>query len=129
METQVVLGSTLNIDRGELVDDIIDVLTDETIEDSFISVNYKRPYTVGLIKYMHNGKEYHTMTIAKVCWPDKWDLEKGAVLVLKRGAREIADKIINDEMTEIAQVVGKAAADAVNEAMAALNDKAALNVQ
>lgn len=121
MKTEFAVGGRIDTNRNELVDLIIDTLIDEDDKESFISVNYKRPYTVGLLRYMHRGKEYTTMTIAKVCWPDKWDLEKGAILVLRRGARELADRIIDDEMNSFVDVISDAVNDAIEQTISELN--------
>ena len=50
---------------------------------------YRRPYTVVIISRDYHKDRIYGVGVSKVCWPDKWDDERGYYIALVRAARDL----------------------------------------
>lgn len=86
----------IEVDRNGLVGRILERATDLDDKSAVCTVQFERPYTIGMIEYTFEGNEYIGLGCACVQRPDKWSEEKGSDMVLLRAARKIADEIRHD---------------------------------
>ena len=103
----------MEFDRQGLVKNIMKACQDDNDETGSLHVHFKRPYTLGMVTYNMGDEAYTAVGMAKVCWPDTWNKKKGAYLVCKRAAREIADSVFTNEATMFQELIAAAIDDAL----------------
>lgn len=81
----------VRITRKDVVADVLGQLAESP---SNLMIRYERPYTICLARAVLDGEEYMGMGIAKICFPDKWDKERGKQTVTMRAVRQIASEYL-----------------------------------
>jgi hypothetical protein len=102
----------IKMDRNGLVEEILKQAQDPESNTEY-TIQWERPYTIGMIRYPFENKVFTGMGLAKVCWPDPWDKKRGRDIVMMRAARKIADQILNDILDKITLLNEKAFLDGI----------------
>ena len=75
----------------KLVKQIIDEVNNDQI---LLDVVFRCPYTYIHIKYPVDSLEViDGHGFAKICWPDKWDTQRGYEIALAKAARDVVSQL------------------------------------
>jgi len=77
--------------RSELIEEL---LRDATLE---MKIWQDRPYTAVRVTVMYADARHTAIGFAKVCRPDKWDVEFGCELAIRKAIAKIAKRILAEQ--------------------------------
>ena len=77
--------------RSELIEEL---LRDATLE---MKIWLDRPYTAANVTVVYEGVRHTAIGFSKVCRPDKWGVEFGCKLAIRKAIAKIVKRILSEQ--------------------------------